>query len=67
MSDRSELLLADLLATQKRLLEIEEELLSNSRLVLRRQRRALAWFAPVILLVLLSPYIPWFVSRFFSR
>ena len=67
MTDRSEVLLADLLATQKRLLEIEEELLRNSRMVVERQRRALLWFAPVILLILMSPYIPWLISRIFSR
>ena len=67
MTDQSELLLADLLATQKRLLEIEEELLNNSRLVIKRQRRALVWFGPVILLILLSPYIPWLIGWLLNR
>ena len=67
MIEQTERLLADLLATQKRVLEIEEELLANSRLVVARQRRALVWFAPLILVILFSPYIPWLIGRLFNR
>ncbi len=56
-------ILAELLATQKRLLEIEEELLANSRTAVKRQRSAMVWFVPIILLVLFSPYIPWLIGR----
>ena len=67
MSDHTDLLLADILATQKRLLEIEEELLANSRVVVARQRRALLWGLPFIVLILLSPYIPWLLGRLLNR
>jgi len=67
MSDQTDVLLADLLATQKRVLAIEEELLANSRLVIRRQQRAFRFFPVVIVLILLYPYIPWMIRVLFSR
>jgi len=67
MNDQTDKLLSDLLATQKRILEIEEELLANSRLTVQRQRRAFVWFVPIFLLILLSPYIPWAIARIFDR
>jgi len=66
MSDQTEVLLAELLATQKRLLTIDEELLANSRMAVKRQQRAFRMFPAVIVLILLYPYIPWLIRRLFS-
>lgn len=67
MSDQTGVLLADLLATQKRVLAVQEELLVNSRLAIKRQQRALRWFPLFIVLLLLYPYIPWLIRVLFSR
>lgn len=67
MSDQSDRLLADILATQKRILEIEEQLLANSNLAVARQRHAVVWFVPFIVLVVLLPYLPWLIRTLFGR
>jgi hypothetical protein len=66
MTDQTDIILAEILTTQKRLLQIDEELLANSRLVVARQRSALVWALPFILLILLSPYLPWLINRLFN-
>ena len=67
MSDQTDALLAELLATQKRLLALEEEVLANQKIGVERQRRALIWFIPLLFLILLSPYLPWLIARFLTR
>ncbi len=60
MSQQTEILLAELLEVQRRMLVAQEAVVANQRELLERQRRVLRQTVPlfaVLLLVIVGPYL----------
>ena len=60
MSERTEVLLTELIDVQRRMLLLQETSLTNQREMLERQRRVLRQMVPVfglVMLVIIGPYL----------